>query len=72
MFLILLLLAKRRVLNKRKIINDPVYGFISISSDLLFDLVNFFYGAVPVHRQNLARKLAPSGFTFFVVVGGLE
>jgi len=30
-------------LNKRKIINDPVYGFITISSDLLFDLVEHPY-----------------------------
>ncbi|WP_229252817.1 HD domain-containing protein [Dyadobacter helix] len=30
-------------MNKRKIINDPVYGFISISSDLLFDLVEHPY-----------------------------
>jgi HD superfamily phosphohydrolase len=30
-------------LNKRKIINDPVYGFISISSDLLYDLVDHPY-----------------------------
>ncbi|WP_031530500.1 HD domain-containing protein [Dyadobacter crusticola] len=27
-------------MNKRKIINDPVYGFITISSDLLYDLVD--------------------------------
>jgi hypothetical protein len=25
--------------NKRKIVNDPVYGFININSDLLFDLI---------------------------------
>ena len=30
-------------MNKRKIINDPVYGFITISSDLLFDLVEHPY-----------------------------
>ncbi|NIJ53587.1 HD domain-containing protein [Dyadobacter arcticus] len=30
-------------MNKRKIINDPVYGFISISSDLLYDLVDHPY-----------------------------
>ena len=39
----LLLLPKNRALNKRKIINDPVYGFISISSDLLYDLVDHPY-----------------------------
>ncbi|MCE7066408.1 HD domain-containing protein [Dyadobacter sp. CY326] len=30
-------------MNKRKIINDPVYGFISIPSDLLYDLVEHPY-----------------------------
>ena len=39
----LLLLPKNQALNKRKIINDPVYGFISISSDLLYDLVEHPY-----------------------------
>jgi uncharacterized protein len=28
------------VLNKKKIINDPVYGFISIKSELLFDIIS--------------------------------
>lgn len=27
------------MLNKRKIINDPVYGFVSIPSDFIFDLI---------------------------------
>jgi HD superfamily phosphohydrolase len=39
----LLLCQKNQALNKRKIINDPVYGFISISSDLLYDLVDHPY-----------------------------
>ena len=30
-------------MNKRKIINDPVHGFISISNDLLFDLIQHPY-----------------------------
>ena len=25
-------------MNKRKIINDPVYGFVTISNDLIFDI----------------------------------
>jgi len=29
--------------NKRKIINDPVFGFISIKSDLVFDLIEHKY-----------------------------
>lgn len=30
-------------MNKKKIINDPVYGFVSIPSDLVFDLVQHRY-----------------------------
>jgi uncharacterized protein len=30
-------------LNKKKIINDPVYGFISIQSDLIYDLIQHPY-----------------------------
>ncbi|MFA7401069.1 MAG: HD domain-containing protein [Bacteroidales bacterium] len=30
-------------MNKRKIINDPVYGFISISNDFIFDLIQHRY-----------------------------
>jgi len=30
-------------LNKKKIINDPVYGFVSIPSDLVFDLIEHRY-----------------------------
>jgi len=30
-------------LNKKKIVNDPVYGFISIPSDLIFDLIEHPY-----------------------------
>ncbi|WP_317169447.1 hypothetical protein [Mucilaginibacter humi] len=30
-------------LNKKKIINDPVYGFISIPSELVFDLIEHPY-----------------------------
>ena len=29
--------------NKRKIVNDPVYGFININSDLLYDLIEHPY-----------------------------
>lgn len=39
-FIIFRILAlEKRTLKKRKIINDPVHGFISVSSDLLFDLI---------------------------------
>lgn len=30
-------------MNKKKIINDPVYGFVSIPSDLVFDLIEHRY-----------------------------
>lgn len=30
-------------MNKKKIINDPVYGFVSIPSDLVFDLIQHRY-----------------------------
>ena len=29
--------------NKRKIINDPVYGLIGISDDLIFDIIEHPY-----------------------------
>lgn len=32
-----------RQMNKRKIFNDPVYGFVSIPNDILFDLVEHPY-----------------------------
>ncbi len=30
-------------MNKKKIINDPVYGFVTIPYDILFDLVEHPY-----------------------------
>lgn len=51
--------------NKRKIINDPVHGFITISSDLLFDLIE--------HRwfQRL-RRIKQLGMTSYVYPGALH
>ncbi|HBB93435.1 MAG: phosphohydrolase [Bacteroidetes bacterium GWF2_49_14] len=48
--------------NKRKIINDPLYGFITIPSDLICDLVDhpFF--------QRL-RRIRQLGMTFYVYPG---
>jgi HD superfamily phosphohydrolase len=48
-------------LNKRKIINDPVYGFINISSDLLFDLVEhpFFQRLRRIKQLGLADVVYP-------------
>ncbi|MFW6328292.1 MAG: HD domain-containing protein [Bacteroidota bacterium] len=49
-------------MNKRKIINDPVYGFINVHSDLIFDLIEhpFF--------QRL-RRIRQLGLTCFVYPG---
>lgn len=48
--------------NKRKIINDPVHGFIAISSDLVFDLISHPF----VQRLRRIRQL---GVTHFVYPG---
>lgn len=51
--------------NKRKIINDPVYGFINIPGDLLYDLIEhpFF--------QRL-RRIKQLGLTHLVYPGALH
>ncbi len=48
--------------NKRKIVNDPLYGFINISSDLIFDLIEHPY------FQRL-RRIRQLGLTNFVYPG---
>lgn len=48
--------------NKRKIINDPVYGFINIPSDLIFDLIEHPW------FQRL-RNIKQLGLTSFVYPG---
>jgi len=47
-------------LNKRKIINDPLYGFVSIPTPLLFDLIShpFF------QRLRFIRQLGVSDFVY--------
>jgi HD superfamily phosphohydrolase len=52
-------------LNKRKIINDPIYGFINITDDLVYDIINhpFF--------QRL-RRIKQLGLTDFVYPGALH
>ncbi len=57
--------AKKLILNKRKIINDPVYGFISIASDLLYDLVDHPY------FQRL-RRIRQLGLADIVYPGALH
>jgi HD superfamily phosphohydrolase len=51
--------------NKRKIINDPVHGFIKIPSDLLFDLIEHPF----VQRLRRIRQL---GLTHLVYPGALH
>ncbi len=51
--------------NKRKIINDPIYGFVTISSDLIYDLINHRY------FQRL-RRIKQLGLTNLVYPGALH
>lgn len=49
-------------LNKRKIINDPVHGFINIPVDLIFDLIEH-----PVFQR--LRRIKQLGLTYYVYPG---
>jgi uncharacterized protein len=51
--------------NKRKILNDPVYGFISIPDDLIFDIIEHPY------FQRL-RRIQQLGLTHYVYPGALH
>jgi HD superfamily phosphohydrolase len=52
-------------LNKKKIINDPVYGFINIPSELVFDLISHPY----FQRLRYIKQL---GMTHLVYPGALH
>ena len=52
-------------MNKRKIINDPVYGFITIANDLVFDLIQHPY------FQRL-RNIQQLGLSSMVYPGALH
>ncbi|MGI4727745.1 MAG: HD domain-containing protein [Janthinobacterium lividum] len=52
-------------MNKKKIINDPVYGFISIPTELIFDLVEHRY----FQRLRYIKQL---GMTHLVYPGALH
>ncbi|MBS1525508.1 MAG: HD domain-containing protein [Bacteroidetes bacterium] len=52
-------------MNKKKIINDPVYGFISVRNDLVFDLIEHPY----FQRLRYIRQL---GMTHLVYPGALH
>jgi HD superfamily phosphohydrolase len=53
------------ILNKKKIINDPVYGFISIPSAIIFDLISHPY----FQRLRYIKQL---GMTHLVYPGALH
>lgn len=53
------------MLNKKKIINDPVHGFITIQSELIFDIINHSY------FQRL-RRIRQLGLTEFVYPGAIH
>ncbi len=52
-------------MNKRKNINDPVHGFLSIHSDLIFDIINH-----PIFQR--LRRIKQLGLTEFVYPGALH
>jgi hypothetical protein len=52
-------------MNKRKIINDPVYGFITIPFELIFDLIEH-----PVFQR--LRRIKQLGLTHYVYPGALH
>ena len=52
-------------MNKRKIINDPIYGFITIPYDIVFDLIEHPY------FQRL-RRIKQLGLTHYVYPGALH
>ena len=51
--------------NKKKIFNDPIYGFITINHDIIFDLIEHPY------FQRL-RRIKQLGFTHLVYPGALH
>lgn len=53
------------ILNKKKIINDPVYGFITIPSELIYDLIDHPY------FQRL-RNIKQLGMTHLVYPGAVH
>ncbi|WP_449435753.1 HD domain-containing protein [Pedobacter steynii] len=52
-------------MNKKKIINDPVYGFINIPSEIVFDLISHPY----FQRLRYIKQL---GMTHLVYPGALH
>jgi len=55
----------KQKINKRKILNDPVHGFINIPSDIIFDLIEHKY------FQRL-KRITQLGLTHFVYPGAIH
>lgn len=51
-----------RTFNKKKIINDPVYGFINIANDLIFDIIEhpYFQRLRRIEQLGLSHLVYPS------------
>lgn len=47
-------------MNKKKIINDPIYGFITIPNELIFDIIEHRY----LQRMRRIRQLGVSDFIY--------
>ena len=60
-----LLEKEKKMPNKRKIINDPVFGFLSIPNDLIYDVLQHPY----VQRLNRIRQL---GLSYLVYPGAMH
>ncbi|MCK9480942.1 MAG: HD domain-containing protein [Bacteroidia bacterium] len=62
--------------NKRKIINDPVYGFLTLPSDLIFDLVEhpYFQRLRRIKQLGLAELVYPGAIhsRFHHALGALQ
>ena len=55
----------RKTNNKKKIINDPVYGFISLPNDIIFDLIEH-----PFYQR--LRRIKQLGMSHLVYPGALH
>jgi HD superfamily phosphohydrolase len=62
--------------NKKKIINDPVYGFVSVSSELIFDLIGhpWFQRLRRIKQLGLSHYVYPGAFhsRFQHVIGAMS
>ncbi|MCZ8284292.1 MAG: HD domain-containing protein, partial [Bacteroidia bacterium] len=53
------------IANKRKIINDPIYGFVTLPDELVYDLINH-----PIFQR--LRRIKQLGLTNLVYPGALH